>query len=458
MNTPFLWIVFPGLAAGLLYLLRRQEKIVYAAGVCVAFLLAGLAWILPIGDLVVLGPWSFRVTDTLLILGRRLILTNAERPVLLWIYLAAAFWFGGTRASRAGDLFIPFGLAVVVFLTASLAVDPVLYAALFIEMAALLCIPLLTSPHKPVVRVLLRFLSFQTLGSPFILFSGWLADRGETDPGQAFPALQIVLLAALGFSFLLAVFPFHTWIPMLAQESHPYTAAFVFYLLPGAISLFAIKYLQSQEGLVSVPDPAGLLRIAGGSMVAIGGIWAAFQRHAGRMLAYAVMVEIGYTFLAIGILPGVTPVTLESSSSLISLIPLFITRGLALGTWAFALSIFYAHTPGLSFIEIGGAGRRFPFATAALILAHFALAGFPILAGFPVRLSIISSLAHVDPIAVAWVLLGMGGLLVGGLRTLAALVMGIDAKPWVACEDRSQRFFLVAGMAALILAGIFPIT
>jgi NADH:ubiquinone oxidoreductase subunit 2 (subunit N) len=196
------------------------------------------------------------------------------------------------------------------------------------------------------------------------------------------------------------------------------------------------------------------MRLAGAGMVLFGGIWAAFQRRLGRMLAYAVIVETGLSFLAIVIQRNATPSA--SGSELVSALffSLFITRGLAMGTWALALSVFYGQAPSLRFWDVRGLGRRFPIAASALILAHFSLAGFPLLAGFPIRLAMIASLARTDPLAALWILVGMVGLLIGALRTLAVLVMGADEAPWTITESRPMQFFLLAGIAALILAGL----
>ncbi len=457
MSAPLLWIVFPGLVAGILYILRKWERGATIAGVLTALILTWLALRLQIGEIIALGPWALKINDTMWILGRRLVLTDAERPILALVYLAAAFWLGGASVARAGQLFVPVGLGVVALMTASLAVDPFLYAALFIEMAALLCIPLLSSPRKHVGRGVLRFLTFQTLGAPFILFTGWLAAELQIDPTQTALVLRTATLAALGFSFLLAVFPFHSWMPMVSDESHPYAMAFVFFMLPGILSVFGVKFLESNPWFGTSPRVVTMLRLAGAFMVATGGLWAAFQRHIGRMLAYAVMVETGLAFLVIAIQWTPTPVPQTSASLPTLFFPLFFSRGLALGTWALALSVFYESSPGLRFRHIHGMGRRFPIAAGALILAHLSLAGFPLLAGFPVRLEILDGLAPIDPLAVFWVLLGLAGLLVGALRTLAVLVMGSGEQQWTVTENHSLRLFLIAGMAALILAGILPV-
>jgi formate hydrogenlyase subunit 3/multisubunit Na+/H+ antiporter MnhD subunit len=228
-------------------------------------------------------------------------------------------------------------------------------------------------------------------------------------------------------------------------------------MLPGILLLFALKYLSNNPWLSAFPLVSIVLRYSGVIMIVIGGIWGAFQRHLGRMMAYAVMVEIGLSFLAIDIYRGTNPFNQGEIPFNIFFFTLFISRGLALGTWALGLSTFHEQSPDLRFEQLRGLGRQFPIATSALIIAHFSLSGFPLLAGFPVRLSIIDSLAAVDPLASFWILLGLACLLVGALRTLVVLVTGSNEGPWTVCESRTARFFLLSGIAGLVLAGIFPL-
>lgn len=460
MSAPVLWIVLPIFVAGLLFFFRRWERAIVLAGVLTALALAWLAWQLPIAQLISVGPWHIKISDTLPVLGRRFILDNGDRPVLALIYLASGFWFGGAFPARPGSMFVPLGLAIVALMTATLAVDPFLYAALFIEIAALLCIPLLSGPGRPVGRGVLRFLTFQTLGTPFILFTGWMLAGAGVSPGELAQVVRAATLLALGFCFLLAVFPFHTWIPMLAEESHPYTAAFVFFMLPGIVSLFGLTFLERYAWLRASPSVYILLRSAGVLMILTGGLWAAFQRHLGRMMGYAVIVDIGVSFLAIGLSQGAEFVSLLGSQSVsLSLkvfFSLFVIRGLGLGAWALALSGIRSRVEDMRFRSVQGTGRYMPIATASLVLAHFSLAGFPLLAGFPVRLALWENLVLVAPLTTFWAVLGNLGLLIGGMRVLAVLVMGQGDAPWQITENRTLLFFLAAVSVALLLSGVIP--
>jgi formate hydrogenlyase subunit 3/multisubunit Na+/H+ antiporter MnhD subunit len=451
MSAPVVWIVFPGLLAVGLLAIQRREILVVALGTLTALALAALAWWLPVRERFFIGPWTLNFLDTLSILGRRFTLAEADRPALVVLYLTAAFWFGAAHVAQAGRMFVPLGLGMVVLLTAALSVEPFLYAALLIEMAVLVSIPFLITVGKPVGPGVLRYLTFQTLGMPFILFTGWMLTGVEGSPGESGLVSQASILIALGFAFLLAVFPFYTWIPMLAKESHPYPAAFVFLLLPGAISLLGISFLDQFSWLRASGNTYSLLQSAGVLMVVTAGFWAAFQTHLERLLAYALILEIGMSFIALGLAHG------EQTATYLGIFfAALLPRGLSLGVWALSLAVIRPRFTTLGFREVQGLARVAPVASGSLILAHFSLAGLPLLSGFPVRLALLEGLSAVSLLSGFLVLLGNLGLLIAGLRTLAVFVMGKAEGEWQVTENRAQRLFLLAGVVGLVILGLVP--
>lgn len=451
MNAPFLWILLPGLAAILLYFIQQWEKTVTVLATLLCLALAALALWLPLEEQIKIGPWMVPFSDTLILLGRRFILSTADRPALAMLYVTAALWFGAAPVARSGRVFVPLGLAMIALLTAAIAVEPFLYAALIIGIAVLVSIPFLSPVGERVGPGVLRYLAYMTLGMPFILFTGWILAGVESAPGD--PALIIVasILLAVGFSLLLAVFPFHTWIPMLAQQTHPYLASFVFLMLPGAVFFFGLSLFDRYPWLRDYPNVSLAVQWVGVAMVFLAGAWSGFQRHPGRLLGFAVILEIGFGLVAIGLASG--------EQSLLYLGEFFagwLPRGIALGVWALALSALRLASPKMGFEHIRGLGRSHPLVTASLILAILSLAGLPLLASFPIRISLLSGLAESSVQRAALALLGMAGLLLGGLRTLAVLVGGDDSVPWQVSESRILWVYLGLGTSAMFLLGLFP--
>lgn len=479
MNAPVLWVVVPGVAALLLYLARRWEQFVHITGIVVSLLMAGLAWQVPIDKPIELGLGlpALQLPDTFLILGRSFVITDASRPILILIYLAISLWFGGAYIAGVNRLFIPLGLGMGALFTAALAVEPQLYAFLLIQMAVLICIPILSAPGKIVQSGTLRFLSFQIIGMCFILTSDWLLARFRANPNDIAPILPATLLFGLGYALISGIFPFHTWIPMLAEQSHPYAAAFVFFLLPTAATLISLSYLEFYAGFQIYPTMLSSIRYAGVLMVLIGGVWAAFERHLGRILSFAVISQLGMSLIAIGLSSETTSNPQLKGIFFAQLIP----QAVALAIWALAMSAIYARQPNLRFRNIQGIAHEMPISAASIVLANFSLAGLPLLASFPGNIALWSALSMLSLPAALFSLAGNASLFAAGLRTLAVLVMSPEAqeaaqeesaralaldetsgdspptKPiWSFKENGVQATLLLLGLVMLFIVGVTP--
>lgn len=451
MSTPVLWILAPAGLGLVLYLLRSRERLAHLLGTGAALFLALLAWQLPIDELISLGPWSIRLADTLEVLGRRFVLDDASRPLLIFVYLSVGLWFGAARAAHTSRLFVPAGMVMAALLVAALAVEPFLYAALLMVMAVMVSVPLLSPPGHPTGRGVLRYLTFMVLGMPFMLFAGWLIEGSDAGPLNPELLLPAAMLLALGFAFFAAVFPFHSWVPVLAEEAHPYAAGFVFFLLPGVVSLFGLEFYTRYAWLNTTPIIFAVLRTMGVLMVVIGGVWAAFQRNLPRMLGFTVMVETGLSLLALSLPVG------AGSGRIETFVGLLLPRGVSLAVWALALTLIREHTGGeLYFRNVQGLVKRLPAASAGLLLGHFSLAGFPMLAGFPIQVALETRLAAESLPVALLVLAGHAGLLACGIRTMGVLVNGRDEEPWRFQENGGQIALLAIGSLAILLLGLLP--
>ena len=459
MSAPFIWIVLPGISAAVLFILQRWQRTVLLLGMLFTLMLAWLAWIQPIGETFLLGPLRFQIVDTMFVLGRRFVLLPSDIPILILLYLGTAFWFGGMIAAKAGPYFIPIGLEIVAILTAAIAVEPFLFAALLIELLTIISLPLISPPGNEIGKGTLRFLSYQTLAMPLILLAGWILEGLEGSPADSQFVLLASVLIGIGFSLLLAIFPFHTWVPMLAEETHPFVAAFIFYIFSLGITFLGIGFLERYVWLRSSERLFELFRLAGGLMVLIGGVWAAYQVHLGRLLGFAVLMETGLSLLTLGIGPAGPQLSPSVELLFTSLLP----RGLSFGVWALALTaIARAHggvenlKEGLLFTSLSGVGKSSPIATSALFLAIFSLAGFPLLAGFPVRFALWQALAGKYLVAAVLALLSSVGLTIGGIRALFAMITGSEVESWKLTETWTERIMIAVGTIAILLVGLLP--
>jgi NADH:ubiquinone oxidoreductase subunit 2 (subunit N) len=503
MTSFVLWVLLPGLSAGLLYGLRRWQRATTLAGVGIALLLAWLAWQFPIGESIPVRLWAglapARIQPEHTLFGSRFTLDNPARPALALLYLSAAFWFGGAGAARTHRLFVPLGLAAVALICAALGAEAIPAAALLLGLAALLCIPIVSSPGEATRRGAVRLLVYVVCGICLVLFADAALTTGlaptlqgapQATPETARDTTSALLILALGFAMILAVVPFHTWMPMLGEETNPYTAAFIFFLLPMAASFLALETLTRYSVAGATPAMFIVVRYAGALMAITGGVGAALERNLGRILAFAAIVMLGMMLIAISLNDQ-----LGRPTALIGLFfAVLAPTGLGLGIWGLALTILSGYVPDLSYRSVRGVARRLPTAAAVLLLANLSLAGMPLLAGFPVHLALWSALAQRSHPTALLASLGAAGLGIAALRTLAVMARldpserpqtlsaeapagvtgpgpatlpasapppapaapAIQGPRWQMTETRWQAILLAAGGLLLFLAGCFP--
>jgi NADH-quinone oxidoreductase subunit N len=182
-------------------------------------------------------------------------------------------------------------------------------------------------------------------------------------------------------------------------------------------------------------------------MIVTGGLWAAFQRHVGRIMAYGAIAETGFSLLALSLDPRLgIPI-------LFLLLP---ARALALAVWSLSLTIIKEHSETMQFNSVRGMIRTLPFASAGLLIASLSVSGFPLLAGFPARLALWDSLARVSLGTALWMGIGIVGLFIASFRTLAVFSMADEYAGWEVREGLLQGIMLGLGVIGLFILGLFP--
>jgi NADH-quinone oxidoreductase subunit N len=183
-----------------------------------------------------------------------------------------------------------------------------------------------------------------------------------------------VLLFLIGFSFKIAAFPFHMWVPDV-YEGSPTTVAALFSTGGKAAAFSAIlatlfALFNGPSGNLFTPYLAviSVLSMFYGSIVAIA------QDNIKRMLAYSSISHAGY--LAIGLAAG----NHDAIAGVIFYLAAYTFMNL--GAFGIISLIEGKDETNLSINSYAGLGNRKPLLAALLAILMFALAGIPPFAGF----------------------------------------------------------------------------
>ena len=452
MNAPIIWIMLPLGLSGLLFLINRWRRVAGGVGSAFALLMAGAAWLLPVGKPIQLGIVSFEIQPAWIVFGRRFFLENSDRPFVIVLNLAIAFWFAGSLSLRGRSLLIPLGMAISAMLIAALLVQPFYYGFILLFFATILSVFLFVSEQGEVHLGIKRYWIFQSLAMPLLLLAGWLLSGTEANPGEIASASLIYVLLLLGLALLLSSFPFQSWLPAVAQVVSPYAFSFVVFVIFLSYSLFTVVFLRQSTWLSSSSWILLFFSFQGFLLTILGGMGAIYHRHLGRWMGYAQIKELGLSFLTIGL-----GLALPDQTSFLAILFLqILPRGIALALWGLACNLYLEHEESLQIQDLVGIGRRYPIATAAFFLSVLTLVGFPLTAAFPIHLLIWQGwFQNFPPVAFA-AIFGSVGVLIGGLRAMAVLVRSDHTKEQGSLEPRSQAILLTIGSVILLLMGIFP--
>ncbi|HEY61440.1 MAG TPA: hypothetical protein G4N95_02200 [Anaerolineae bacterium] len=447
MSSAHIWIFTPLVIAVILLLLRRYIKLSNLISIITAFILAALAWLLPIGQGFTLFGKNILIPGEFFVVGRKFVIDPQNLSLIGLVYLALAFWYGATLFFEIDELFYPLSLTIVAMDVSAISVKPFLYAALAFGIVGLLSIFLLDQSKYSVRQGSIRLLTYQIIGMAFLLLAGReldLFNPREFDINEA--ALALVFISG-GIIFLLGIFPFHSWIPMIAKNTNPYIAGFVFSTLPGFMSLYILNFILEFEWLREIALFFDLLRIGGIVMLLFGGIWAAFQDDLRQLMGYAVLIEIGRSLIALS--TQIEPTRYYA---------FYIPRLIGFGVWTLALYMLCKRKGSCDLLCIQGLAIKFPLLSLTLLIAIFSIAGVPLLAEFPIILSLSDLFNESHSIITISLLVSSGGVLLAGLRILNTMVdfEKSDVNEEQGSKQLGLNILLLLGSFALLVMGIAP--
>ena len=234
------------------------------------------------------------------VLGRLLVIDEGNRTAVGFLYLIGAFMLGGTWAA-AGDRYLPsVGLLTMSVVAASLMIRPFLYAAIFLELAAMGGVLILVAGRFGATKGALRLLTLYSLGMMVLLWAGWMIGTGEITSGAPEQSQRAAAYLAVGFTIFLGIPPFHIWLPSVGEEANPYAMTFVAIIMQSAGLFLMLHFLNQYSWLRENEALFGGIRVAGTVMILFGGAMAIAQKRMGKMMAYALLADYGIVILAVG--------------------------------------------------------------------------------------------------------------------------------------------------------------
>ena len=447
MNAPIIWIISPVVVAILLLSIKNKSIRDYLY-IGISFIFSVLTLLIKIDLVGERGFLTIGIPSVLNILGRSFILLESDKFLVFTVYFFNAVWGAASVIWKKSARFIPLGLIYSAFLLAAVSVEPFLYSALIMEIAVIMSIPLLVPSRTAKKSGISRYLIFQTMAMPFILLAGWFLAGGEISPMNPEQLVQATLLLGLGFIFWLAIYPFHSWVPMVFDETDPINSGFIFLLLHSIYFRLFLKYINGFAWLRTYPVFFQALRFLGIIMASFGSLGLFFEKSIRKMIGYEFLHSIGILLVAIG-LSATRGITLFSY--------LIGSRLISFSILSWSVSRFESLEVTMSVLSFKDLTQKKPVAVASFLFSLLALTGMPLTIGFPPQQTLYQYLAADYPTIL--VLMILSNILL--TMTVFKLTKEIFRKKHeliYLLSALKEDLFLVIILAVFIVFGIIPQT
>ncbi len=259
--------------------------------------------------------------------------------------------------------------------------------------------------------------------------------------------VAVFFLLLFGFAIKVPVFPFHTWLPVVAMESTAGIAAVITGIKVGAYGLIRWVIPLAPE---AAADFHWLLAGFGVVGIIYGALMAITQTNLRGMLAYASISHVGLVVL------GIASQNLQGvQGALFQLVNFTIVAG-----GLYLMTGFLRHRTGSNeTLDLGGVFATMPLFTAFFLLLGMAGLGVPGTNGFPAEFLILMSALQTHTgagiVALAAMVLGAAYFLpifrkvFLGPVTSNAVAQAVDLRP--------RELVVVAVLGSMVLLlGLFP--
>lgn len=441
MSAPLVLILASLLTAFIAVFARNQRSTAALVSASGAALIAVFVLFTPFDTAIPIMGFSIRFDNQWVILGRSLNLDQSIRPMIGFLYLSGLYLFSGSWVLILNRYFPSIAILMLMTVAGSIMVEPFLFAAAFIGLAAMGSVLLLVSPQNPRSKGAVRMMVLYTFAILTILLSGWMLETGSGTGAAATEGVRAAVVLLFGFAILMAIPPFHIWLISSVEDSNPYILAFVAVVLQGAGFFLLMRFLDTYSWLRLDPIFGPGLSVISMYTMILASLWAISTQDLRKVFAYVVIADMGVILLALS--------NANPQGSRVAL-ALFGSRVFAISILALCLSLI---SPG----RVGwrGVGRDQPLIAAGILLGLLSLAGFPLTAGFPGRWAMLSFGIQESP----WILVALlSTISILALVALRWATIFFDPTSYTEARETSifQQIYIILGIATLFILGIAP--
>ncbi|MEL7625365.1 MAG: proton-conducting transporter membrane subunit [Anaerolineaceae bacterium] len=448
-NSAIIWIVLPVVLGIGMAFIQRFRKLSAILGTLFPLIFAVLALIFSNGLTLIFLGRAYTIADSLTVFGRTIQITADQLDIIALLYFLCFAWNLGSRLFSVSQWFTSLSLVITALWVSVQFINPFLYSAVVIELIALISVPLLSPRGTPAQSGVLRFLSMQTLAMPLILLSGWMVSGIETSPSAEVLVLRGSLLVIAGFSLWAGIFPLHSWLPMLTEETHPWVISFLQTIMQIGIAIFFLKFLNQYAWLRNQEEIKLVLKWIGALCIISGGILSFFQTKLSRIFGYLFLAGTGYIVLTMAF----------QQQGWIDLLTLHVLpRAFAYWSLGYSLSMLREAlgSESLYISELKGLIWRYPRISTLLFISFLNILGMPLFSLFPSNRLIWSILARESLVIRLLISIGLVGMILMFLRVLSMAVQPAD----VTEQDKQERPLMLVPVVLIVLimvlAGLFP--
>ncbi len=448
-NTVIIWLLLPVLLGLGLVAIQQLPKLSALLGSLFPLILAVLALVYSRGlTLIVLGR-NFTLTDNLLFFGRTTQITADQLGIIALLYFLCFAWNVISSLFNVGRWFNSLTLIITALWASVQVITPFLYSAVLVELIALISVPLLSPRGTPAKSGIIRFLSMQTIAMPLILLSGWMVTGIETSPSAEALVLRGSLLVIAGFSLWAGIFPLHSWLPMLTEESHPWTISFLQTIMQISLAIFFLKFLNQYAWLRNLEEIKLVLKWIGALCIVSAGILSVFQKKLSRVFGYLYLSGTGYIVLSMAF---------QQQGWLNLFTQYLLPRVFAYWSLGYTLSLLREAigSEQLNTSELKGLIWRYPLSSILLLGSFLNIIGMPLFSLFPSNRILLGILASESLPLRLFVSFGLIGMILMVLKVLGVVLQAPDT----ISEDKKERTLMIVPVVLIILVmvlgGIFP--